>query len=121
MEYFFDSCAIIEVIEGNENYTKFKNLPIITTTLNVAEVYFYFLKEHNKQTADYWIRKLNFKLINIIKLNLAINATKFKFANKKEGLSYTDCIGYMLSKEINVRFLTSDGKFKNKENVEFVK
>jgi|SRR3990172_6121560 len=121
MEYFFDSCAIIEVIEGNDNYARFKNIPMVTTTLNVAEVYFYFLREHNEQTADFWIRKLNFKLINIIKLGLAINATRFKFKNKKEGLSYTDCMGYMLSKELNIKFLTSDGKFKNKENVEFVK
>lgn len=121
MEYFFDSCAIIEVIEGNENYIKFKNIPIITTTLNVAEVYFYFLKEHNEQTANYWIKNLNLKLLNIIKLSLAINATKLRFKNKKEGLSYTDCMGYMLSKELNIKFLTSDGKFKNKENVEFVK
>ncbi len=121
IEYFFDSCAIIEVIEGNENYTKFKNLPIVTTTLNVAEVYFYFLKEHNEQTADYWIKKLNLKLINIIKIGIAVNATRFKFKNKREGLSYTDCIGYVLSKELNIKFLTSDGKFKNKDNVEFVK
>ncbi|MFH1582426.1 MAG: PIN domain-containing protein [bacterium] len=121
MEYFFDSCAIIEVIEGNENYVRFKNLPITTTTLNVAEVYFYFLKEHNEQTADYWIRKLNFKLINIIKLGIIIPATKLKFRHKKERLSYTDCIGYTLSKELNLKFLTGDEKFKNKENVEFVK
>lgn len=121
MEYFFDSCAIIGAIEGNENYARFKNLPIITTTLNVAEVYFYFLKEHNEQTANYWMRKLNLKLINVIKMNLAINATKFRFKNKKQGLSYIDCIGYMLSRELNMKFLTGDEKFKNRDNVEFIK
>lgn len=121
MEYFFDSSAIIEVIEGNEGYSRFKNLQITTTTLNVAEVYFYLLREHNEQTADYWIKKLNFELINIIKLNTIMNATKLKFKNKKEDLSYIDCIGYILSKELNVKFLTGDNKFKNRENVEFVK
>ena len=121
MEYFFDSCAIIDVIEGNENYTRFKSLPIITTTLNIAEVYFYFLREHNEQTADYWTKKLNFKLINIIKLDTVIKATRLKFKNKKENLSYTDCIGYILSRELNMKFLTGDEKFKDKENVEFVK
>src|SRR3989344_2567651 len=95
MRYFFDSCAIIEIVEGNENYLRFRELPITTTTLNVAEVYFYLLKQHNEQTADYWIRKLNFELISIIKLHLAVNATKLKFKNKKDGLSYVDCIGYI--------------------------
>jgi len=120
MRYFFDSCAIIEIVEGNENYLRFRELPITTTTLNVAEVYFYLLKQHNEQTADYWIRKLNFELISIIKLHLAVNATKLKFKNKKDGLSYVDCIGYMLSKEMEIKFLTGDRKFKNKENVEFI-
>lgn len=120
-DYFFDSCAIIDLIEGNENYNKFKDIPITTTTLNVSEVYFYFLREHNEQTADFWIRKLNLKLINIIKLNISINASKFKFKNKKENLSYADCIGYLISKELNIKFLTGDEKFRNKENVEFVK
>ena len=120
MKYFFDSCAIIEIIEGNEKYSRFKEFQITTTTLNLSEVYFYLLKEYNEQTADYWIRKLNFELINIIKLGLAVNATKFRFKNKKEGLSYIDCVGYMLSKELNIKFLTSDGKFKNKDNIEFV-
>lgn len=121
MRYFFDSYAIVEVIEGNENYSRFKDFPITTTTLNVAEVYYYLLREHNEQTADYWIKNLNFELVNLIKLYIAINATKFKFMNKKEYLSYTDCIGYVLSKELNIKFLTGDSKFKNKENVEFVK
>ncbi|MBS3086663.1 PIN domain-containing protein [Candidatus Pacearchaeota archaeon] len=120
MEYFFDSGAIIDLIEGAENYLRFKNLPIITTTLNISEVYFYFLKEHDEQTADYWIRKLNFKLVNIIKFDAAIKAARLRFKNKKENLSYADCIGYITAKEMGVKFLTGDEKFKNKENVEFV-
>ena len=79
MDYFFDSSTIIEIIEGNEKYNKFKDLPIITTTFNVAEVYFYFLREHNEQTADYWIKKLNFKLINTIKLDTVLKAARLKF------------------------------------------
>ncbi len=121
MRYFFDSYAIIEIIEGNENYSKFKELQITTTTLNIAEVYFYLLREHNEQTADYWIKKLNLELINIIKLNTIIKSTKFKFKNKKEKLSYVNCIGYMFSNELNLKFLTGDNKFRNKDNVEFVK
>ena len=121
MRYFFDSYAIIEIIRGNENYLNFKDLQIVTTTLNIAEVYFFLLKEYNEQTADYWVKKLNFELINIIKLKATIEATKLKFRNIKERLSYADCIGYITAKELNIKFLTGDIKFKGRENVEFVK
>ena len=121
MEYFFDSGAIIDIIEGVESYLKFKELPIITTTLNISEVYFYFLKEHNEQTADYVMKALNFKFVNIIKFDAAIKAARLRFKNKKENLSYADCIGYIIAREIGIKFLTGDEKFKNKENVEFVK
>lgn len=121
MRYFFDSYAIIEITEGNPNYFQFKDFQIVTTTLNVAEVYFYLLKNFNQQTADYWTKKLNFYLINTIRLNTVIESTRFRFKYKKEGLSYTDCIGYIISKEMNIKFLTGDSKFKDKENVEFIK
>ncbi|MEK6895127.1 MAG: PIN domain-containing protein [Nanoarchaeota archaeon] len=118
--YFFDSSAIIEIVEGNPEYARFKDLKITTTTLNVAEVYFYFLKNFNQKTADYWVKKINFDLINILKLNIMIEAAKFRFGNLKDNLSYVDCIGYLLSKELNIKFLTKDSKFKGKENVELI-
>ncbi len=121
MKYFFDSYAIIEIIKGNENYLRFKDLQVVTTSLNAAEVYYYLLREFNEKTADYWIKRFNFDLINLIRLDDAINATKLKFWNKKEKLSYIGCIGYILSKILQIKFLTGDNKFKNKENVEFVK
>ena len=38
-----------------------------------------------------------------------------------EKLSFIDCIGYYLAKKNKAKFLTGDEKFKNMENVEFVK
>lgn len=121
MKYFFDTSAIIELVNGNIHYQKFRKLTIATSTLHVAEFYFYLLREHNRQTADYWIRKLNFELANVLKLSDVIDATNFKFRYKKEKLSYIDCIGYVLAKKMGVKFLTGDAKFKTKDNVEFVK
>lgn len=121
MSVFFDSHAIIEIIKNGKNYDKYANFQIITSTLNVAEVYYFLLRIQDKKTADYLIKKMDFKLANMIRLDIALKSSRFKFENKKEKLSYTDCIGYFLAQEMNLKFLTGDEKFKNKGNVEFIK
>ena len=83
MEYFFDSYAIIELILENKNYEKFKNSSINTSTLNLMEVYYFLLRTYNKQTADYWLKILKFNLANIIKLNVALTSSFFRFNNNK--------------------------------------
>ena len=66
------------------------------------------------------IFKYNLGLINTINLNVVIEAARFKFKNEKDNLSYADCIGYIISKQLNMKFLTSDSKFNGRENVEFI-
>lgn len=120
MDYFFDSSSIIEIINQDERYLKFKDEIILTNTLNIAEVYFYFLKEHNEQTADYSVSILNFEFLEITK-EIAIQAAKFRHEHEKENISYADSIGYKTALKNNLIFLTADERFKDKENVEFVK
>ena len=121
MSYFFDSYAIIELILENKNYEKFKDHVVTTRTLNLMEVYYFLLRAYNKQTADFWMKRLEFNLSNIIRLDVALKSSYFRFNNKKEKLSYIDCFGYILSREMKLKFLTGDEKFRKKENVEFVK
>jgi len=121
MKYFFDTYAIAEIIMGNENYEKYKDEVIFTSTLNLAEIYYFLLRIYNEKTADFWMKKLNFNLINIIKLEMTIEASKFRFKYKKEKLSYIDCLGYVIAEQTGMRFLTGDEKFEDKQNVEFVK
>ena len=40
---------------------------------------------------------------------------------KGSSYSHVDCIGYILARKFNVKFLTGDREFKGLENVEFVK
>ncbi|MBU1159908.1 hypothetical protein KKD04_01860 [Patescibacteria group bacterium] len=120
MSYFYDSYAIIEILERNENYLKFSEHIIITSTLNLFEVYYYLLIKHNKITADYWAKNLNLDFLEISPI-ISVEASKFRFDNKKEKLSLVDCVGYILALKNNLKFLTGDEKFKNKKNVEFVK
>ena len=118
MNYFFDSSAIIEMInrpEGQYNYAG----SIITNALHLGEVYFYFLREHNKQTADFWMRQLPCELLEVNQ-QMSIEAAVFKFQNKKIPFSYIDCIGYTTALQHNLVFLTKDNDFANFANVEFV-
>ncbi len=120
MDFFYDTYAIISLIEGSEDYDKYKINIITTSILNFAELYNIFLRNHGKQTADYWAKKLNFNILEIDKDSI-IKAVRLRFDKRKEDLSLTDCIGYILALKNNIKFLTGDQKFKDKKNVEFVK
>ena len=41
--------------------------------------------------------------------------------SKNKQLSIPDAIGYIIAKKLNIKFLTGDERFRNFENVEFVK
>jgi len=118
--YFFDSYAIIELIKGNEKYNFVQESIIITSSMNLAEVYYALLITEDKEIAGKIINSLNVELIEISS-EIALKSALFRFENKKSKLSYIDCIGYMLAKENNLLFLTGDKEFENFPNVEFVK
>ena len=117
--YFFDSYALVEIIKGNDNYEKYKNENPTCSILNLFELHQALLREFNKKTADFWINKFDYILIDFAK-NEITEASDFRFAHKGKRLSMTDCIGYVLAKKNGLKFLTGDAEFKNKENVEFV-
>lgn len=117
---FFDSYAIIEIINLNQKYLKFADEVIVTNSLNLAEVYYALLKTSNKKTADYLISKFDFRLIDITK-ELSLEAAKFRFDNRKKKISFADAIGYVTALKLGMKFLTGDKEFESLENVEFVK
>lgn len=120
VSYFFDSYAIIEIINQIPQYEKLQDMPIVTNALCLGEVYYYFLKTHNKQTADFWIEQLKVTLLPITQ-EITTKASLLKFEHKERRFSYPDCIGYVSALKHSLRFLTGDREFKDMENVEFVK
>jgi len=77
------------------------------------------LRLYGKKVADkYYNKFLEFTIE--LDDNSIKEANEFKLKNKKKKLSYIDCIGYILAKKRNVKFLTGDKEFKEFENVEFV-
>lgn len=118
--FLADTYAIIEIIKGNKNYKKYLGINIITTRLNIIELYYHFLHDFDEEIADKYLRVYSKFLMPITNSTIK-RAMKFKLKYKKEKLSYVDCIGYALALELGIKFLTGDQKFENKDNVEFVK
>ncbi|MEK6943562.1 MAG: PIN domain-containing protein [Nanoarchaeota archaeon] len=118
--FFCDTYALIEIIGGNENYKKYENSALVTSEFNLMELYYHLLRVYGKEKAnryfDYWLGFCVDLTHTAIKIGMEI-----KLANKKEKLSYIDCVGYAFSLEREMHFLTGDSKFKTKEGVEFVK
>lgn len=120
MAYFFDTYAIIEIVKDNENYQCYNKEEIITSILNLGELYHALLRDFNEEVANWWKEKLKGCYLSITE-DVIVKAMKFKFENKSKNFSFIDCVGYILAKENNLKFLTGDKEFKDLENVEFVK
>ena len=117
--YFFDSYAIIELLEGNFLYAIFKEEKVTITIFNLAEIYWHFLLK-DEDIAEEIYNKFRDSVVEINDETLK-EAIKFRKEHKKKDLSYADAIGYIYAKRHNMKFLTGDKEFKDLENVEFVK
>lgn len=120
--YFFDTYALIEIIKGNHSYLKYIDSKIITTNLNLLELYSSLLRNYDKDKADYYFNIYSKKCVLIEDEDLK-EAVKLWLLMRKENKkpSYIDCIGYVLAKRLDIKFLTGDREFKDMQNVEFVK
>lgn len=118
--FFCDTYALIEIAGGNQNYNKYTHGILVTSDFNLMELYYSLLKDYGKEVAErHFAEWAEFSVQisrDIIKKGMGV-----KLANKKEKLSYVDCIGYAYALETSISFLTGDSKFKNKIGVEFVK
>ncbi len=118
--YFLDTYALIEIIKGNKNYQKFLDSELFTSIFNLYELYFSLLRDYNQQTAKKFFEQFRSKILQI-RDEYIFEASKFKLQNRKQKLSYADCLGYIIALKYNMKFLTGDKEFEDKKNVEFVK
>lgn len=119
--YFFDTYAFYEIIVGNPNYKRYtKNVKIVTTQLNLMEFYYQLLSLYSKREALEIFKRYE-EFITPISNYIIIEAMDFRKEFYKRNLSYVDCIGYILSKRLNIKFLTGDKEFEHVNNVEFIK
>jgi len=119
-QYFFDTCILIQIALDNRPFNKYKGISILLTDLNIMELIHFLINDGREEDIDEVIDELK-ENVTSYDYKTIIEAAKMKFKYKNEKLSFTDCIGYLLAKKNNCKFLTCDGKFENKENVEFIK
>ena len=119
--FFFDTYAFYEVIVGNQSYLPFtKDVNIVTTQLNLMELYYQLLAVYNKSDAIGFFKRYE-EFIVPISTEIIIESMDFRKQHYKQDLSYVDCIGYIMAKKMNIPFLTGDKQFEEIANVKFVK
>ena len=120
INYFFDTYAIIEILEQNSVYEKYKDKEATITIFNLAEIYWSCLDKFNENELNKIYNTYKEAVVEVDDDTLK-EAIRFRKQHKKQDLSYTDCVGYIYAKRNNLKFLTGDKEFQNLENVEFVK
>lgn len=120
IKFFFDSYAIVEIVAGNQSYSKFINEPVTITIFNLAEIYWSAILNLEEKKAEE-IYETYSACIKTISDEVLKEAIKFRKKHKNKDLSYTDCIGYIYALKNNMKFLTGDREFEAMENVEFIK
>lgn len=117
---FFDSYAFFEILKGNERYSKYKEYKIVTTKLNLFELYFGLLKDTNEADAEKYLNKY-YPFVVEFDHKVIAEAARLKMKLNRRNVSMTDCIGYITSLNFGIKFLTGDKEFENFKNAEFVK
>ena len=117
--FVFDTYAILEIISGNENYKSYLNSRIIINNFIFAELCYKLFREKAPKAEEY-IKKYS-KFIQSVNPDTIKEAMLFRINNKSKNLSMADCISYIMSLRLQIKFLTGDKEFENLNNVEFVK
>ena len=115
-----DTYSLVEINNGNPKFSDLLNEDIVITDLTFAEFYGDLFRKYDKKTADYWHKKLSF-FCKPVNREILLKAVIYRIEHSKEDLSFFDCAGYIFSKEHNIKFVTGDIGFKEKEGVEFIK
>jgi predicted nucleic acid-binding protein len=117
---FFDSYAFFEIVRGNVTYIPYKEFDIVTTKLNLFELYSGILKNGDELLAKQALDEFYEFAMDFDKEDIE-EAAKLKIKLNRRKVSMTDCIGYCLASRLGIKFLTGDKEFEGMENVEFAK
>lgn len=118
VKFFLDTFAMMEIIKGNARYQKYLDSELFTSLMNLYELFYNLLKVSDEKSAEdkfFQFKEFLFPIGD----NHIFLASKFRLQNIKLGVSYVDCLGYVIAKEEGMKFLTGDKAFKKLGNVEF--
>ena len=115
---FFDTYALIEILEQNPKFQKYLETQVVITNLNLFELYFYGLRTTTSKQAHKWLVDFSQFTVVFDKWEIA-NGASLKMKNKQ--CSMADCIGYATAQRLGIPFLTGDKAFEKLPGVEFVR
>lgn len=120
--FFFDTCALVEIVKGSENYKKYIDTKIVTTLLNLMEFHYSTMQDLGNEKAVVLFNELKQFTVDFDKEDV-INANLFKYQQNKKHkkISYIDALGYVIALGKGIKFLTGDKDFEDVEFVEYVK
>ena len=95
------------------------NQDFVITDLTMAEFYSILYRQNEEIAALEWNHKLH-AYCRAVSKEILIKSLKYRIDNKKENLSIFDCVGYIYALENNMKFVTGDSAFRNKEGVLFI-
>ena len=117
--YCLDTYALWEIQLGNPKFAIFSTEEFIVNEWTFVEFYRSLVKQYDKATADYWLRKLQ-PFIQKVELETLTKAVLFQEENKKGNMSLFDAVGYMYAQEHTILFVTGDKEFKGRKGVLFI-
>tara|TARA_Y100000310_G_C20670121_1_gene809790 strand:- start:1940 stop:2302 length:363 start_codon:yes stop_codon:yes gene_type:complete len=118
--YCLDTYAIIELAEANSKFAFLLDQEFVIPNTTIAEFFWVCIKENKKEQAEFWIQKLTGS-IDIVEVDILMQAQKFRYEHKKQKLSFFDCVGYIYARENGLLFVTGDKEFEKMEGVKFIK
>ena len=118
-DYVFDTYALMEIIQGNNSYFPYINSSFVINNFIFAELCYNLFKDKDKNAKQH-IAKFA-KYIGSVKPEWIEEAMEFRLKWKDRKVSITDCVGYIMAKNLEIKFLTGDKEFEDMENVEFIK
>ena len=115
-----DTYALIEISNGNPKFFEYLKHAFVITDITLAEFYSVLLREHNEDTANYWIKKFKEYSIPTNK-EILLEAVRFRKKYNKTNISFFDAVGYIFSIKNGLKFVTGDKEFEKFKGVEFKK
>ena len=86
VNYFFDTYAVIELLEGNQKYDIYAQEPVTITIFNLAEIYWTVLNKLGESQAEEVYENYRSAVVEIDDDTLK-EAIKFRKLHKKQDLS----------------------------------
>ena len=117
--FIYDTYALIEILNQNPNYEHYTKQKAIINDFIFAEFCYNLIKDNVEDKYQY-TSEVKPAIVKI-EPEIIEEAMKFRYEHKKQKLSMTDCISYIMAKHLGIKFLTGDKEFEHMENVEFVK